>query len=258
MESELLQSIYTLIGLLLGFLAVILVQNYLPSYAREKGKNLATKEDIENITQKIESIKIEYSKQIEAYKTELWKSQQQHLWKQEETKLKIETFTKATVDVAKLINLIKKYQYFLSERELALATSGISKNENDYKLYLSKHHQFSELTDTTYSEFRDVLVEMGGLHALLSIYFTPELSKTFNDILSLADHAAEQKISLEGFSELLIQEYEACGGLEEARVRIGLHYDKLCSSNALSLASQLFFDLLRTHIKTTATFNPNE
>lgn len=44
---------------------------YLVFYFREKGKNLATKEDIEEITKKIESVKTSYSKGLEQYKMEL-------------------------------------------------------------------------------------------------------------------------------------------------------------------------------------------
>lgn len=43
---------------------------YLASYIREKGKNLATREDIQEITDKIESVKIVYAKQLEVLKSE--------------------------------------------------------------------------------------------------------------------------------------------------------------------------------------------
>lgn len=248
-----LQHIDILIGTMLGGLVTLLIKNYLPSYAREKGKNLATKEDIECITQKIESIKVEYSKQVETYKVELWEHQQQYLWAKEETKLKIETFKKTIIDVARLINLVRKYQFYLSERELALAASGIAKaasNQDFYKLYLDKHEQYAELAAKTYSEFRDVLAETGGLHALFSIYFSQELSKALNDILNLSNQEVEQKMTFEEISERLLEENKACGSLESARLKIGLHYDKLCSTNALSLKSQHLFDLLKTHVNT--------
>ncbi|MFZ1291434.1 MAG: hypothetical protein WAR79_15170 [Melioribacteraceae bacterium] len=38
------------------------IKYYLPSYFNEKGKNLATKEDITEITQKIEEVKLNYEK----------------------------------------------------------------------------------------------------------------------------------------------------------------------------------------------------
>lgn len=47
------------------------LKNTLPSYLKEKSKNLATKEDIEEITNKVESIKHDYNRQLEEFKQEL-------------------------------------------------------------------------------------------------------------------------------------------------------------------------------------------
>jgi len=44
-----------------AFLLGLLLREFLPSYIREKGKNLATKEDIEAITRSVEAVKNDYS-----------------------------------------------------------------------------------------------------------------------------------------------------------------------------------------------------
>lgn len=44
---------------------------YVAPYTKEKGKNLATREDIEGITDKIESVKTEYAKELEGLKSQL-------------------------------------------------------------------------------------------------------------------------------------------------------------------------------------------
>lgn len=54
-----------IIEILLIILFFFLLKNYLPSYFSEKGKNLATKEDIAVITKQSEEIKNLYSKQME-------------------------------------------------------------------------------------------------------------------------------------------------------------------------------------------------
>ncbi len=56
---------------LLALGGIILFKKYVFSYSSEKGKNLATKEDIEIITRKVESTKIEYVAEIERLKVEL-------------------------------------------------------------------------------------------------------------------------------------------------------------------------------------------
>lgn len=49
----------------------LLLKHYLPPYLTEKGKNLATKEDIEEITNKIERVRSQYASEIEKLKSEL-------------------------------------------------------------------------------------------------------------------------------------------------------------------------------------------
>jgi hypothetical protein len=48
-----------------------LLKNFIPSYFNQKGKNLATKEDIGAITKIVESVKLDNSTQLEVIKTEL-------------------------------------------------------------------------------------------------------------------------------------------------------------------------------------------
>ena len=54
------------VNLLATFILVLLVTGLLPAYVREKGKNLATKEDIEEITRKVEGIRGEYAQALQA------------------------------------------------------------------------------------------------------------------------------------------------------------------------------------------------
>ena len=55
-KATLILQVLTLLAVLAG---TLLIRNYLPSYAGEKGRNLATKQDIEEITRKIEAVKAE-------------------------------------------------------------------------------------------------------------------------------------------------------------------------------------------------------
>ena len=58
----------TLIGLAA---AALFIKHYVPSYMTEKGKNLATKEDIEDITHKVESIKQMHARRLELVRSSL-------------------------------------------------------------------------------------------------------------------------------------------------------------------------------------------
>lgn len=55
----------------LRYMFVYITKNLLPSYFGEKGKNLATSEDIEALTEKVESVKVRFTEQTELLKSEL-------------------------------------------------------------------------------------------------------------------------------------------------------------------------------------------
>lgn len=70
------------IAILIGILSMYIFKDYLFSYSSEKGKNLATKEDIAKITREIESVKSEYLVEFEKVKIELSKllHQKNEVW----------------------------------------------------------------------------------------------------------------------------------------------------------------------------------
>jgi len=61
-----------LLAMVVGFFCLgLFVKNYLPTYMNEKGKNLATKEDIGDITQKTEEVKNTFQKEFADFSMEL-------------------------------------------------------------------------------------------------------------------------------------------------------------------------------------------
>ncbi len=51
-----------------GVVVFSILKYYIPSYLSEKGKNLATKEDIAEITREIEGVRVQYSMLVEEFK----------------------------------------------------------------------------------------------------------------------------------------------------------------------------------------------
>ena len=58
-------------GIFLTFIGGIVVAQFLPTYAKKKAENLATKEDIEVITAKIESVRAEYQSHLDKQRIRL-------------------------------------------------------------------------------------------------------------------------------------------------------------------------------------------
>ena len=52
-----------------GSVLILILKKYIPAYLSEKGKNLATKEDVEEITNKVEQVKSNYSEILEEIRT---------------------------------------------------------------------------------------------------------------------------------------------------------------------------------------------
>ncbi|WP_105182045.1 hypothetical protein [Pseudoalteromonas sp. T1lg21] len=69
MMNEIIIGLQVLILLAIGALSFF--NKFLKSYSSEKGKNLATKEDVDLITRKVEEVKSEYVNRVEHLKAEL-------------------------------------------------------------------------------------------------------------------------------------------------------------------------------------------
>ena len=67
----------TLIIVAIG-IAVLLVRSFIPSYLSEKGKSLATREDIADLTEKVESVKTAYAGDLERLRHTLARSDVYH------------------------------------------------------------------------------------------------------------------------------------------------------------------------------------
>jgi hypothetical protein len=231
-----------------------LIRFYLPGYMGEKGKNLATKEDIAEITNKIEQVKVEYAKQLELYKSDIWQTQQRYLQMQEEAKLKVDVFKKAVVDVAKITDLINIYQIHASNSAMNAAIAEMAHdkgNEKVVKVSWDMHLEHKGKAATLYSNFRELIVELGSTYALFSVYFEPILIESLHRILTMAHGAAELKMSPAEFRERLEAEYSKGHDLNVILQIVGQHYDTLWDVKPITAESNRLFQLMRDHIKLT-------
>ncbi|MDZ5109716.1 hypothetical protein [Pseudomonas putida] len=243
------------LGLFISIVVVgWLIRFYLPGYMGEKGKNLATKEDIAEITNKIEQVKVEYAKQLELYKSDIWQTQQRYLQMQEETKLKVDAFKKAVVDVAKITDLINIYQLHSSSGEMNSAIAQLAHDKGNEKVEKASWDKYLEHKDKAaalYSNFRELIVELGSTFALFSVYFEPVLTESLHRIIMMAHGAIELKMSRAEFRERLEAEYGKGHDLNEIREIVGLHYDTLWDVTPITAESNRFFQLMKNHIKLT-------
>lgn len=92
-----------------GCIVYLLIKSFIPSYLSEKGKNLATKEDIATITDKVESVKTDYAKVIEEIKSnnqlKLSEIEREKNIKKEVYLEAVEALTRSLISLSSLPNL---------------------------------------------------------------------------------------------------------------------------------------------------------
>ena len=108
-------------GAIAGLVVFFLVKHFLPGYLSQKGKNLATQEDIEEITDKVESVKSGYAEVLEEIKSN---NQIKIAAIEREKSLKKEVFMEAVEALTNSLNTIANFSNLnLSEESL---TSGFA------------------------------------------------------------------------------------------------------------------------------------
>lgn len=66
-----MEWIYIIVNAIMFILLVLFIKHLFPSYMREKGKNLATKEDIQEITRKTEEVQKEFKEDFELFTSDV-------------------------------------------------------------------------------------------------------------------------------------------------------------------------------------------
>jgi len=106
------------IGALLGGgIIYLFIKSYIPSYLSEKAKNLATKEDVETITDKVESVKAGYAEVLEEIKSN---NQLKLAAVEREKAIKKEVYMEAVEAITRTQNMVSTFSNLnLSEETIA-------------------------------------------------------------------------------------------------------------------------------------------
>lgn len=243
-----LALLITNILVLLSFIIfAALAKYYFPSYIKEKAKNLATKEDIAQITDEMEKVKAEYTKALESYKSEIWHEQQKLLWLREEYKLKIETFKRSTKLINQFNDKIVNHQIYASSRDIALAISNtqhpLEKEVKDF--YRGEYESFRVKAEKSYLEFRDLSFEIGELAALLSIYFENKLYDLALDIRNKGNQAIKAALTPTQIAANIEATLTQGKDLNSAKMSVSEAYDAAYDHLIPKKDAHDFFELIK-------------
>lgn len=155
----------SIIVLGIPFILGLIAREFLPGYAREKGKNLATKEDIAEITHEMERTRQIYTSEIEHLRAELRRSG--YAWE-----------TRYAVLHAKRVEAIEGLYARLARLSEAF-----------YKLVLAGKDPSSEIFQSLTKEASEAGTDLDAFFARHRLFLTPELVTAVQEIGSAARDA---------------------------------------------------------------------
>lgn len=239
----------TISAAVVSFIVGLLLKDGLPSYAKEKFKNLATKEDIEGITLKVESVRDVFAKSLEEHRSKLWLSQQKAMWLREEYKVKLNAFSSALLLLAKLKKEIGLIHAMSKNRQLAIASCPLGASKQDIDDMYERYLEFRSSARTAIDQYNLTITELSGLRAIISVYFDEGLVDLLDDIERKANHATALHWSVAEFESAVKKQYEITGDLYSARENAGMLYDLHCQRNVLEVDVTFFCASLREEVK---------
>lgn len=153
--------------------AVSLITTFIVQYISWKGRNLATREDISEITVKIEEAKLNYSEKLEDYKNRLWEFQYEKGRLYEEFKIKHEILEKVILKLNKFGSDAIYHRIYAHNRNIYLALYKLNGSESDRKQY----REFQIKAEKSYLDFRDQSYELTALASTIKVYIDDALGR---------------------------------------------------------------------------------
>jgi hypothetical protein len=150
LDNYLVEIFVFIIGLFIG--------KFLPSYFNKKGENLATKEDIAEITKKAEEVKSEYLKELENFKADLVKQQKGF-------NERFEWYKKLADVSKKLKNRIKIQKYYMQQNNQEAMNTNVMNELADLAFAFQELSEQSLIyaEKNTHNEIVKVISYMNGL-----------------------------------------------------------------------------------------------
>jgi len=158
--------IYTIVSV-----AVSLITSFIVQYVSWKGRNLATKEDISGITERIEDVKLNYSEKLEDYKNRLWELQYEKGRLYEEFKIKHEILEKVIVKLNKFGSDAIHHRIYAHHRNIYLALYKLNNSESNSKQY----REFQIKAEKSYLDFGVQSYELTALASTIKVYIDDTL-----------------------------------------------------------------------------------
>lgn len=210
---------------LLGIACIFLLRKYLFSYSSEKGKNLATKEDVADITREVESVKGEYREKLEKLSNDIWREQREYEWYKEEGKIKIDILERSAYLIARFDDEVVKNNVYNSSRDIAFSISQLPIDASSKEFYRSEYSNFRAKVDNSYTNVQTLSAEMARQSILLRAYLSDDLANLLIEIRNRGNSAAGVTIGKEQMAVIAHDEYNVSKDVERVKEKLFQTFD---------------------------------
>lgn len=194
---------------------IVLFRKYFFAYFSEKGKNLATKEDVAEITNEIEAVRVEYSKGVEKFKSDLWKHQREYEWYREDVKIKVSLLQDATHILSSFDDAVLKNIVCTSSRDIALSISKLPIDDSSRAFFLNEYSAYRVKSEESYLELRSLSADISRHSVLLRAYFSDELADLFVIIANMGNSTAS--VSVDNLDSVIAKEFSLNSNVDEIK-----------------------------------------
>ncbi len=219
-------NIATLCGIAITWAMI----KYFPSnYIKEKAKNLATKEDISTITTEIESIKTEHQKQLEIFKSQIWKEQQSLIWSKENRNNQIKILTEAISTMGRYASHAQDTNFLATNTDACLEISTQRNISEESKAYYRKEYEdFRTKTNVHLTELDSLKYKLDELHILTSVYFNPSIAEDILEIKKLGSILFANVMTPDQTKEIIKNNYSDAESIKIIRQTIAQTHAEEC------------------------------
>ena len=233
-------SAVTLIAIITTFTII----RFFPSnYIKEKAKNLATKEDISKITKEIESIKTEHQKQLEIFKSQIWREQQSLIWLKENRNNQIKILTDAISTMGRFVSHVQDTSFasICSDSCLELsAKKDLSEQSREY--YRKEYEDYRKKSNELLSELDSIKYKLDELHTLSSIYFDSVTANEILEVKNLGGKLFSNVMPPRKTKHIINENYNSPQSIIEIREFIAVMHAKECHAYDFNSKIQAFYD----------------
>jgi|GEM_PF-4987612 len=246
-ELTLIIELLTLASILI---AGIIFKAYAPSYIKEKAKNLATKEDVAHITKEVERIKSEHHKELEEFKSDVWKQQQIFLWEKENNNIRIQLFREAITTIKKYSTQVQNTSFMSLNMDACQKLSSMEELSSEARNYYSAEYEsYRVKASESLTNYDELSVKIDELAIMILMYFGESCAEKLSNIRKTGTDLFSSVMPKTETENLIATEYNQNKSISAVRDALTKAHVTACQKFEIHKDAKIFFDSIMQELK---------